>query len=242
MGALPLGETPEFGTLVAPGLYAPHHEHYFSVRLDMRVDSERNNLFEVESAPEPPGSTNPHGNAWRTVKTQLCSESQAQRLPDPLRGRTWLVASADTTTALGGSPAYKIEPGAYTLPLWQQGSQQAARGGFATRQLWATPYEASERYAAGEYITQNGGPDGLVAYTAGDRSLTDSDLVLWYTVGAHHTARPEDWPVMPVATVGFHLKPFGFFDGNPMLDLPPSAPRHGAGDAGSCHHGAEAGS
>jgi primary-amine oxidase len=25
---------------------------------------------------------------------------------------------------------------------------------------------------------------------------------------------------MPVTRVGFHLKPFGFFDGNPMLDLP----------------------
>jgi primary-amine oxidase len=40
--------------------------------------------------------------------------------------------------------------------------------------------------------------------------------------------RPEDWPVMPVSTVGFMLKPSGFFDGNPSLDLPPSAPHcHG---------------
>jgi hypothetical protein len=28
---------------------------------------------------------------------------------------------------------------------------------------------------------------------------------------------------MPVITVGFHPKPFGFFDGNPMLDLRPRA-------------------
>ena len=238
VGALPVGETPEFGTLIAPGLYAPNHEHYFSIRLDTRVDSDRNNLFEVESAAEPAGPTNPHGNAWRTVKTQLRSESQAQRLPDSLRGRAWLVASADTTTALGGAPAYKIEPGAYTLPLWQNGSQQAARGGFATKQLWATPYERAERYAAGEYIAQNGGPDGLVAYTAGDRSLVDADLVLWYTVGAHHPARPEDWPVMPVASVGFHMKPFGFFDGNPMLDLPAATSCHcPPGNCGCADHG-----
>ncbi len=25
---------------------------------------------------------------------------------------------------------------------------------------------------------------------------------------------------MPVSRVGFHLKPVGFFDGNPALDLP----------------------
>jgi Cu2+-containing amine oxidase len=30
------------------------------------------------------------------------------------------------------------------------------------------------------------------------------------------------WPVMPVETVGFSLKPVGFFDGNPALDVPAS--------------------
>ncbi|MDX6313420.1 MAG: primary-amine oxidase [Streptomyces sp.] len=241
VGALADGVTqPEFGTLLAPGLYAPNHEHYFSVRMDTRVDSDRNNLYEVESVAEPAGPTNPYGNAWRTRRTHLTSEAQAQRLPDPLRGRAWLIASADTTTALGTAPAYKIEPGAYTSPLWQDGSQQASRGGFATRQLWATPYDPAERYAAGDYVAQNPGPDGLVAYTAGDRPLTDADLVLWYTIGAHHVVRPEDWPVMPVTRVGFHLKPFGFFDGNPMLDLPAATPSchsvSGPAAPGCAHH------
>jgi primary-amine oxidase len=229
-GALPVGQTPEFGTLVAPGLYAPNHEHYFSVRMDMQVDGDRNNLYEVDSVAEPVGPTNPHANAWRTRKQHLTCEAEAQRLPDSLRGVSWLVASADTTTSLGARPAYKIEPGPYTLPLWQDGSEQAARGGFATKQLWATPFAPGERFAAGTYVAQNPGPDGLVAYTAGNRSLVDADLVLWYTVGAHHVVRPEDWPVMPVTRVGFHLKPFGFFDGNPLLDLPP--------EPKGCHTGA----
>jgi primary-amine oxidase len=30
---------------------------------------------------------------------------------------------------------------------------------------------------------------------------------------------------MPVETVGFHLKPVGFFDGNPALDVPPPMER-----------------
>jgi primary-amine oxidase len=53
---------------------------------------------------------------------------------------------------------------------------------------------------------------------------------VWYTFGAHHVVRPEDWPVMPVSTIGFMLKPSGFFDGNPALDLPPT---EAAG--GHCH-------
>ena len=32
----------------------------------------------------------------------------------------------------------------------------------------------------------------------------------------------EDWPVMPVDTVSFSLKPVGFFDRNPSLDVPPA--------------------
>jgi len=235
-GALPVGEDPVFGTLVAPGLMAPNHEHYFSMRLDMRVDGDRNNLFEVDSVAEPAGPTNPHGNAWRVVRTHLDSEAKAQRLPSPLTGRAWLVASADTTTALGTRPAYKIEPGAWTKPLWQPGSEQANRGGFAEKQLWATPYDASERYAAGDYVAQNPGLDGLEKYTAGNRPLVDADLVLWYTIGAHHVVRPEDWPVMPVTKVSMHLKPFGFFDGNPMLDVAPDAAACHC-DPASCHCG-----
>jgi primary-amine oxidase len=46
--------------------------------------------------------------------------------------------------------------------------------------------------------------------------------VLWYVFGIHHITRPEDWPVMPTDAVSFWLKPFGFFDRNPALDVPPS--------------------
>jgi primary-amine oxidase len=54
----------------------------------------------------------------------------------------------------------------------------------------------------------------------------ETDLVVWYTLGSNHVVRPEDWPVMPVETVGFRLQPAGFFDGNPALDVPPSEHNH----------------
>ena len=46
--------------------------------------------------------------------------------------------------------------------------------------------------------------------------------MLWYTFGIHHVPRPEDWPVMPVDVVSFWLRPVGFFDRNPALDVEPS--------------------
>jgi primary-amine oxidase len=62
-----------------------------------------------------------------------------------------------------------------------------------------------------------------------DRSLEGTDTVVWYTFGHHHVPRPEDWPVMPVAAIGFSLRPCGFFDRNPALDVPPLESR------GHCH-------
>ena len=46
---------------------------------------------------------------------------------------------------------------------------------------------------------------------------------MWHTFGLTHFPRPEDWPIMPVDYAGFTLKPVGFFDRNPTLDVP--APR-----------------
>jgi primary-amine oxidase len=48
-------------------------------------------------------------------------------------------------------------------------------------------------------------------------------------MGANHIPRPEDWPVMPVVHLGFMLKPDGFFERNPSLDVPPSPEGHGGG-------------
>jgi primary-amine oxidase len=228
-GAIAPGETPKHGTLVAPGLYGPHHQHFFSVRLDMEVDGERNSVVEVDSEPLPIGPDNPVGTAWVTKSTTLESETEAQRLIDPFKARYWRIENPSVTNAVGAPVAYKLMPGDNVVPMAHADSQQAPRSGFAHKHLWVTPYDPRERYAAGDYPAQHPGGAGLPAYTAGDRAVADTDLVVWYTFGAHHVVRPEDWPVMPVTHIGFKLKPSGFFDGNPALDMPRST-------SATCHH------
>jgi primary-amine oxidase len=53
-------------------------------------------------------------------------------------------------------------------------------------------------------------------------------------MGHTHLPRPEDYPVMPVAYIGFLLKPSGFFNLNPANDLPPAA-KPAAAKVGCCH-------
>jgi primary-amine oxidase len=67
-----------------------------------------------------------------------------------------------------------------------------------------------------------------------DASLDDTEVVVWYTFGAHHVVRPEDWPVMPVARLGFMRKPVGFFDRNPALDVPRPTGHGANGHGGAC--------
>lgn len=50
-----------------------------------------------------------------------------------------------------------------------------------------------------------------------DCSLLGVDPVVWYTFGVTHFVRPEDYPVMPCDTIGFTLRPVGFFEANPAL-------------------------
>lgn len=38
LGALQPGEYRKYGTTIAPGLYAPVHQHFFVARMDMSVD------------------------------------------------------------------------------------------------------------------------------------------------------------------------------------------------------------
>jgi primary-amine oxidase len=229
-GAVPPDEHPRHGVLVAPGLNAMVHQHYFNMRLDLDVDGLDNTVEEVWTEPVAPGPENPHGNAFAAHRRPLLTEREARRRVDPSSARWWEVVNPGVHHRLGKPVGYRLIPGENAVPYAQQDAAVMKRAGFVSDHLWVTPYEPGERYAAGEYPNQHPGGAGLPEWTARDRPVQDRDLVVWYTFGHHHVPRPEDWPVMPVATIGFTLKPVGFFERNPALDVPPPEPRcHPAG-------------
>jgi primary-amine oxidase len=222
--AIEPGTQPEFATVVAPGVAAANHQHLFSARLDFDVDGSVNEVHEVESETLPPGPDNPWRNAFRVKDTMLTSELEARRETNAATSRAWMIVNPNVTNALGQPTAYKLTPTMSTPTLLAHpDSSVGKRAGFAQHNLWVTPYRADERRAAGNYPNQHEGGDGLPRWTAQDRSLVGTDVVVWYTFGLTHIVRPEDWPVTPVEYCGFLLRPFGFFDRNPALDVPPSA-------------------
>jgi primary-amine oxidase len=224
--ALPPGESSDFGTVVAAQTLASHHQHFFSIRLDMAVDGLRNTVYEVDTEAVAAGPSNPLGNAFRPVKRPLRRESEAQRVVDPLRGRYWLVGNPGSRTGLGHEPAYKLVPGSNVLAFGHPDASVTRRAAFATKHLWVTPFHPDERFPAGDYPNQHPGGAGLPAWTKADRPIENADVVLWYTLGNLHITRPEDWPVMPAERAGFVLKPAGFFDQNPALDVATGSSPH----------------
>ena len=209
-----------YAHLVAKNLAAPHHQHFFTFRLDFDVDGTANRVLEVNSQPVPRGPQNPYGNAFTMRETPLANEREAQRNLNLLTSRRWLVVNASAVNALGQPTGYALVPGDNAVPFAQPDSWVRKRAGFLNSHLWVTPYRADERYAGGDYPNQSHGGDGLPKWTAANRPVDNQDLVVWYTVGVTHNPRPEDWPVMPVQTTGFSLLPWGFFARNPVMDLP----------------------
>jgi primary-amine oxidase len=225
--AVPAGQGSRYGSLMEEGCYAPNHQHFFCARLDMNLDGPQNQVVEVETHADPMGAENPHGNAFYTRTTLFRTELEARRSHKYETARTWIVQNPNSRNRVGSHVGYKIHPMELTVPYWQPGSSAARRAAYLDHHLWVTPYDPEENYPAGQYPNQNPGPDGLPVWTQKDRNIENTEIVVWYNFGHHHVPRLEDWPLMPVAKLGFGLRPVNFFETAPCMDVPPSQAKKG---------------
>jgi len=229
---------PETGTVVDTQTYAPFHQHFIVARLDLDIDGEANTVHEVDAEVVPVSPDNPHGLALRTRSTPVRSEAEAGRDFDWQRQRAWKVVNPNRTNAHGTHPAYKLVPSASIPALMDPDTPQFRRAPVLGHTLWVTRNHERERWPAGDYPTQSREDTGMSRWVADDESLENTDVVLWYVLGIHHITRVEDWPIMPADTVAFWLKPFGFFDRNPSIDVAPTAKAagpEGGSEHPSCH-------
>ena len=208
------------GHLVSANIVAPHHQHFFSFRLDLDVDGPNNSVHEMNTRALAPGPTNAFLNGILMEETILKNERLAQRKMSLRLARTWMVVNPTAQNALGHHTSYILVPGSNSLPYIAPTSQVRRRAGFINNHFWATRYKADEMSAAGVYPNQSRAGDGLPRWVANNEDLVNQDVVVWYTLGVTHIPRPEEWPVMPVTHVGFKMIPGGFFSRNPALDVP----------------------
>jgi primary-amine oxidase len=221
------GSRPANGTLVDAGLYAPFHQHFIVARLDLDIDGAANTVYATESQAAVPGGDDPYGLGLTVTSTPLRTEADGKQDYDWATQRAWKIVNDNVANSLGTPVGYKLVPSAAFPALLDPASPAFQRAQVIGHTLWVTPYQADERWPCGDFPVQAAADTGLPAWTAADRPIENTDVVLWYVFGLHHVTRPEDWPVMPADIVSFWLKPFGFFDRNPGLDVPPGEHHHG---------------
>ena len=175
-------------TLVAPQLYAPNHQHFFNVRLDMTVDgrttrSTRSTPWPTRAGPgEPVRQRVPRrGDAAGDASRRRSGSS------NPLSARFWKIVNPASSNRLGQPVAYKLVPGENVLPfagprrsvLKRAGVHDQAPVGDA-----ATTRRAVRRRRLPEPASGRRRPAGV--RRSDDRRSTNTDVVVWYTFGAHH--------------------------------------------------------
>ena len=216
---LAAGQPHPNGTLIDERTYAPFHQHFLVARLDLDIDGSDNTVYMTESYAEPMGPENPYGLSLVTRNVALQTESEGKQDMNFGTQRTWKVVNTNVVNGLGTHPSYKLVPGGAFPAMFDPESPIFQRATVIGHTLWVTPNHPDERWPAGEFVNQSVRDTGLAEWTKADRPIENTDVVLWYVFGIHHITRPEDWPVMPVDIVSFWLKPYGFFDRNPSLDV-----------------------
>jgi primary-amine oxidase len=229
-------EPPATGTVVDERTYAPFHQHFLVARLDLDVDGDDNTVMEVDAEALPISEENPYGLTLVTRSTPVRSEAESARDFDWGSQRSWKVVNPNRTNAHGTNTAYKLLPTASVPVLMDPQAPPYRRAPVIGHTLWVTRHHDDERWPAGTHPTQSESDLGMTRWISDDEPLENTDVVLWYVFGIQHITRVEEWPVMPVDIVSFWLKPFGFFDQNPAIDVAPSMTT----DGDRCHTGAGA--
>ena len=216
------GRPSKYGVEVSPGVEGQLHQHAFCARLDMAVDGDDNTFVECNTHAEPPGPSNPYGNAFFVEETVIATEGAAGRQVDTSTQRYWKVINPNRRNHVGRPTGYRLEPGHALTTFLGPESPSGRRARFMRNHVWVTAFDPEERYPAGEYMNHSDGRGDIVDFAAQDRPIDNADIVLWHVFGLHHLPRTEDFPVQPVISTGFKLIPCGFFDHNPAIDLPPA--------------------
>jgi primary-amine oxidase len=213
-GVASVAQGNQFGSSVAANIAAPSHQHFFNFRIDFDVDGSKNRIVELNTHTVPSNL----GDAFVTDSTTL--QTEQFRDLNPATNRRWAIQSATNTNALSQLTAYELDPIDYSQPYSQPGYTPLQHALFAQHALWVTQYRADEMYATGTYPNQSSAGQGLPNYVAQNGSVNGQDSVVWYTAGFTHDPTVEEYPVMTRESIGFSMRPAGFFNQNPALDAP----------------------
>ncbi|XAR57204.1 Primary-amine oxidase [Bertholletia excelsa] len=208
-----------YGTIVAENAIGLNHDHFISFYLDLDVDGEENSFVKAKMKPMKTNGTSPRKSYWtldkEIAKTELEARMKLGEAAD------LVITNPNKNTKVGNPIGYKLIPASPINSLLLKDDYPQIRASFSNYQVYVTPYNRSEEWAGGLYPDRSHGNNTLYVWTNRNRNIENKDIVLWHVLGFHHAPAQEDYPVMPILSDGFELRPCNFFDNNAILKMMP---------------------
>ena len=176
--ALKPGESPRYGVEVAPRCDGPKPPTFLQCPVRHGHRRRAKHGARSQYAKRSTGSgESPRQRIRRGGDANAYRKRPPSEIPIHSSARFWRVVNPARTNELGGTVGYRLCPGESVLPHAQPDAAVLGRAAFLTKNLWVTPFQATERFPAGDYPNQSKGGDGLPAWTQSDRNIAATDLV-----------------------------------------------------------------
>lgn len=139
----------------------------------------------------------------------------------------WTFVNKNMPNSWGVSRGYRLVPMHSGTQNIQDDHPEAQHLSFTQHHLTVTKRKENEQYVKPIYNpgdTKDPEPSRKYVESMVDgESIENTDVVAWVALGFLHIPTAEDVPITTRVTSGFTLKPFNFFDGTAVFDMPSHA-------------------
>ncbi|XP_054794655.1 primary amine oxidase-like [Prosopis cineraria] len=210
----------QHGILVSENSIGVYHDHYYIYHLDLDIDGEENSFVKTDLKTVKVTDGSSKRKSYWIAEAQTLKNESAAMIRLGVSPSELAIVNPNKKTSIGNEVGYRLIPAMPAHPLLFEDDYPQLRGAFTNYNVWVTPYNRSEKWAGGRYVDQSRGEDTLAVWTKKNRNIENKDIVLWHVVGIHHVPAQEDFPIMPLLSTSFELRPTNFFERNAVLKTP----------------------